>query len=168
MKAVLLILLTSLAVLFLAVFQISFLNPSLWGLNLFLLLILFLILVKYDKSALFFSFIFGLFIDTNHFSTFGVSSLILVLLSFCLLIIYKTAFFTLKAENVIFMSLIAVILNRLLTLLTVNGLALLNRGSFENAGFYFLNFGFLSELSITAAASFMIFKLLSKKFLING
>lgn len=167
MKPILIILFISLAMLFLAAFQISFFNPSLWGLNLFLIIILFLILVKYNKSALFFSFIFGIFIDTNHFSNFGVSSFTLVSLSFILLIIYKTAFFTLKTENIIFMSLLAVILNRLLTLLTMNGLALINRGGFESAGFYFLNFGFLSELIVTVAILLMIFKLLREKFLIN-
>lgn len=147
-----------LALIFLAALQIAFLNPSFFGLNIILILILILVLVKYNKSALFFGWILGLLTDTAHFSNFGVNSLVFLIIAFTLIIIYKTAFFALKTETIIFMAFITIFLYRLIDWFILNGLALLNRGGFESFSFYFINWNFPIEIITAVVSTLIIFK----------
>ena len=147
-----------LSLIFLAALQISFFNPSFFGLNILLILLLILVIAKYDKSAIFFGWISGLLIDTVHFSNFGVSSLAFLLTAFILIIIYKTAFFSLKMENIIFMAFLSVFLYRFTYWIVSNSIALLNLGNFENFGFYFINLNFPIELITTTILTIIILK----------
>ena len=147
-----------LALIFLAALQVAFLNASFLILNIFLILVLILILAKYHKSALFFGWISGLLTDTVHFSNFGVSSLVFLIIILTLIIIHKTMFFALKAENIIFMAIISVFLYHLTTWVALNSLALLNQGGFESFGFHFINWSFPVEIITTVVLTLIIFK----------
>ena len=150
-----------LALIFLAALQIAFFNPSFFGLNIFLILILFSVLIKYNKSALLFGWISGILIDTAHFSIFGASSLILLITAFVLIIIYKKAFFALKTENIIFMAFLTVFTYHLTEWIILNGLALLNRGNFESFDSHFVSWNFPIEIITTVFLTLIIFKFLN-------
>ncbi len=139
-----------LILLILAGLQIAFFNPFL-SVNFVLLLVLFLIIKKFNYLALLAAWMGGLLIDTAHFPVFGATSLVLVILVIVLISIHKTIFFTRKTEAVILIGISAVVLFRLLEFIVNNGLVFLKGGNFENLGFFFLNYGFFLELALTAA-----------------
>lgn len=147
-----------LALIFLTALQIAFFNPSFFGLNILLILIVILIFAQYNKSALLFGWTLGLLTDTARFSNFGVNSLVFLIIVFTLIIIYRTAFFALKMEKIIFMAFLTVFLYRLVEWFILNGLALLNRGSFEGFSFYFINLNFPIEIITTVFLTLIIFK----------
>ena len=147
-----------LALIFLAALQIAFFNPSFFGLNILLILVLILVLAQYNKSALFFGWTLGLLTDTARFSNFGVSSLVVLITAFVLIIIYKTALFVSKTENIILMAFITVFLYHLIDWFILNGLALLNHDGFESFSFYFINWNFPIEIITTIVLTLIIFK----------
>lgn len=139
---------------FLAGFQIAFLNRFSWGINIFLILILFLILNKNIHSAIFFAWVGGLLIDTVSFSVFGVTSLIFLILAFFLIIFQKTALVTVKTEGVFITSVLAVIFYHFLNWVINNMLAV----GQEKFSFYFFNSAIAAELLMSAALVMIIFK----------
>ena len=122
-----------------------------------MILILFLVFTKKNSIILLSAWTAGLLIDSGHYSTFGLTSLVLLFLAAILIILHKTVFFTLKTESILFMSIIAVVLYRLLYWLLINAMAILNNENFENLSLYLLNFGFLFEIIITAVLLAIIF-----------
>lgn len=147
-----------LALIFLAALQIAFFNSLFFYFNIFLNLILVLVLTGYNKSAFFFGWISGLLIDTARFSSFGVSSLVFLIIAFTLIIIYKMAFFSLKTEKIVFMALLSVFLYYSAEWSILNGLALLSRGDFESFGAQIISWNFLIEIITTAFLTLIIFK----------
>lgn len=145
-----------LALIFLAVLQIAVFN-SLFNINLILTSILILILAQYNKSALLFAWILGFLTDVASFSVFGVNSAVFLITAIILIIINKTTLFTLKTENIISMSFLAVFLYHLADWLVLNGLALINHGSFENLSF-FANWNFITGLITTTVLTLIIVK----------
>jgi|SRR3989344_3181887 len=139
----------ALFLIFLASFQVSFINSSFLNLNLFLILILYLVLAKNDSKALIFAWLGGILTGLNYFSNFGANSLVLLILAAILIILYKTVFLTLKTENILFMSVIGVALYHFLNWL-------LTEGEF---GFYFFNSEILMELIFTALLLSIVFKM---------
>ncbi|MBI2635617.1 MAG: hypothetical protein HYW79_03715 [Parcubacteria group bacterium] len=152
------LLLIILALLFLTALQIAFFNPSSFGLNIFLILILVLVLIKHNKSALFIGWISGLLIDTARFSNFGESSLVFLITILALIIIFRTVFFILKTENIIFMAFLTVFLYRLIDWIVLNSFALLKLGGFENFSYYFVRWNFPIEIITTITLTLLIFK----------
>lgn len=144
-----------LALLVLSGLQIAFFNPFL-QVNLIMILTLFLIIKKYNYPALFSAWLGGLLADTAHFSAFGTTSLVLVTVTVILIYIRKKVFFTQKTETVVIMSALAVVLARFTEFAARNTLVLSGRGDFENFQFFFLNFGFVLELILTAAILLLV------------
>ena len=153
-KRVILIILAGFFLVFLAGFQIAFINNFTWKFNIFLVLILFLILAKNIYSAIFLAWLAGFLIDTVHFSTFGVTSLTLLLLTGFLIIFQKKALITTKIEGILTVSVIAVLLYRFLEWALNN---IFNSG-LEKLSFYFLNGEILAELLLTPVLLLMLFK----------
>lgn len=134
----------------LATLQISFFNNFIWGFNLILLFVIFLILNKKNKLAIFSAFISGLFLNTAYFSQSGMMSIILLIISAILMILYKNVFFALKSENVFFMGIIAVFSYHILSWLIAIFRSVILSSSYESLTIYILNWKFLFELIITA------------------
>lgn len=160
-KKICLIIFTVFSLIFLAGFQISVINNFTWGFNVFLILILFLILTKNIYSAIFLGWFGGFLIDTVHFSIFGATSLILLSVTAFLIIFQKRALLTLKKENVLIISVLAVFFYRFLEL-AINNLYM---GGKEKFSFYFLNSGIAIELLLTVAIMLIIFFAFGKKYL---
>lgn len=139
---------------FSASFQIAFLNRFSWGINIFLILILFLILNKNINSAIFFAWTGGFLIDTVHFGVFGVTSLILLVVTFFLIIFQKKALITAKTEGILIMGVLAVIFYHFLEW-TINNIITLGQ---EKFGFYFLNTAIAVELLLSALFIIVVFK----------
>ncbi|MDP3004500.1 MAG: hypothetical protein Q8N43_03315 [Candidatus Azambacteria bacterium] len=139
----------ALFLIFLASFQVSFINSSFLNLNLFLILILYLVLTRNDSKALIFSWLGGILTGLSYFSNFGINSLVLLILTAILIILYKTAFLTLKTESILFVSIVGVALHHFLNWLLTNG----------EFGFYFFNYEILTELILTALLMLIIFKI---------
>jgi len=137
-----------LILIFMASFQVSFINSSFLELNLFLILVLYLVLIKDNSKALIFAWLGGILTSPSHFSNFGINSLILLILAAILIVIYKILFLTLKTESVLFMGVIGVILYHLLSWLITKG----------GLGFYFFNPKILIELILTTSLLLIIFK----------
>lgn len=152
-KKVFTILFAAFSLVFLASFQISFINQFYWGFNIFLILILFLILTKNIYSAVFLGWLGGFLIDTVHFSRFGVTSLILLFITGFLIIFQKKILLTSKGENILIISVMAVIFYRLSEWTISNLLS----GGKEKFSFYFLNSGIAIELLLTTVLLFVIF-----------
>jgi len=131
-------------------FQISFINTSFQGLNIFFILILYLVLTKNNSMALIFAWLGGLLTSGSYFSKIGVNSLILLILTAALIILYKTLFFNIKTESVLFIGIAGVILYNFLSWLLLDS---------ENIGFYFFNFGILTELIVTTLFLMAILKI---------
>ncbi len=134
---------------FLASFQISFINSSFLNLNLFLILILYLVLTRNDSEALIFAWLGGILTSLSYFSNFGINSLVLLILTTILIILYKTVFLTLKTESILLVSIIGVTLYHFLNWLLTNG----------EFGFYFAGREILTELILTALLMLIIFKI---------
>lgn len=130
----------ALFLIFLASFQISFINSSFLNINLFLILILYLVLTRNNSKALIFAWLGGILTSLSYFSNFGTSSLVLLILTAILIILYKTVFLTLKTEGILFISIIGVMLYHFLNWLLTNG----------EFGLYFAGREILTELILTA------------------
>lgn len=161
-KKIISIVAVALFLIFLAVFQISFINPSFLSLNLFLILAIYEILIKNNSRALVFAWLGGLLISSSSFSNFGINSLVLLIVTAILIIIYRTVFLTLKTESVLFVSIIGVTLCHFLNWLIINVLALFKVSVFESFGFYFANRGILIELIITTLLLLIVFQFKTK------
>lgn len=153
-KNIFLIIFSGVSLFFLAGFQIAFLNKFFWGFNIFLILILFLILNKNIYGAIFFSWLGGFLIDTVHFGVFGVTSLILLILTFFLIIFQKKALITAKTESILIMGALAVIFYRLLEWMINNIFA----AGQEKFSFYFFNASVAIELAISIVLLLIFFK----------
>lgn len=151
-KKIFLILFVVFSLIFLASFQISVINRFYRGFNVFLVLILFLILTKNIYSAIFLGWLGGFLIDTVHFSRFGITSLLLLLITAFLIIFQKKALPTFKSESILIISFFAIFFYRFGEW-TVNNLF---GGGKEKFGPYFLNSGIALELLFTAALLFVI------------
>lgn len=138
----------ALFLIFLASFQVSFINSFFLNLNLFLILILYLVLTRNDSRALIFAWLGGILTGWSYFSNFGINSLVLLILTAILIILYRTAFLTLKTESILLVSLVGVALYHFLNWLLTNG----------EFGFYFFNYQILVELILTALLLLIIFK----------
>jgi len=139
----------ALFLIFLASFQISFINSSFLNINLFLILILYLVLTRNNSKALIFAWLGGILTSLSYFSNFGTSSLVLLILTAILIILYKTVFLTLKTEGILFISIIGVTLYHFLNWLLTNG----------EFGLYFAGREILTELILTALILLIIFKI---------
>ena len=139
----------ALFLIFLASFQVSFINSSFLGLNLFLILILYLVLTRNDSKALIFAWLGGILLSLNYFSNFGISSLVLLILTAILIVLYKTVFLTLKTESILLASIIGVALYHFLNWL-------LTSGEFR---FYFVGREILTELILTTLILLIILKI---------
>ena len=153
-KNIFLILFAVLFLIFSASFQIAFLNRFSWGINIFLILILLSTLNKSIYGAIFFALAGGALIDTASFSVFGVTSLILLVLAFFLIIFQKMALVTAKTEGVLIMSVLAVTFYHFLNWAINNILA---EGQ-EKFSFYFLNTAIAVELLFSAVFLIVVFK----------
>jgi len=140
---------TALFLIFLASFQISFINSSFLNINLFLILILYLVLTRNNSKALIFAWLGGILTSLSYFSNFGTSSLVLLILTAILIILYKTVFLTLKTESILLISMIGVTLYHFLNWLLTNG----------EFGLYFASREILTELILTALILLIIFKI---------
>ena len=100
--------------------------------------------------ALIFAWLGGLLTSGSYFSKIGVNSLILLILTAALIILYKTLFFNIKTESVLFIGIAGVILYNFLSWLLLDS---------ENIGFYFFNFGILTELIVTTLFLMAILKI---------
>ncbi len=138
---------TALFLIFLASFQVSFINSSFLNLNLFLILILYLVLTGNNSKALIFAWLGGILTGFSYFSNFGINSLILLILTAILIILYKK-FLTLKTEGIVLISVVGVTLYHFLNWLIAN-----------REGFYFSGREILTELILTTSALFIIFKI---------
>lgn len=139
----------ALFLIFLASFQVSFINSSFLNLNLFLILILYLVLTRNNSKALIFAWLGGTLTGLNYFSNFGINSLVLLILTAILIILYKTVFLTLKTESILLISLIGVALYHFLNWLLTN----------REFGFYFAGREILTELILTTLILLIIFKI---------
>jgi len=139
----------ALFLIFLASFQISFINSSFLNINLFLILILYLVLTRNNSKALIFAWLGGILTSLSYFSNFGTSSLVLLILTAILIILYKTVFLTLKTESILLISMIGVTLYHFLNWLLTNG----------EFGLYFASREILTELILTALILLIIFKI---------
>lgn len=141
------------SLIFLASFQIAFINRFSWGFNIFLILILFLILTKNIYSAIFFAWLGGFLTDTAHFGVFGATSLILLILTFFLIIFQKKALITTKTEGILIISAFAVISYHFLEWI-VNNIFIMRQ---EKFGFYFFNTAIVAELFFSIVLLWIIF-----------
>lgn len=158
-KKIFLILFAAFSLIFLASFQISFINQFSWGFNIFLVLISLLILTKNIYSAIFLGWFGGFLIDTVHFSAFGVTSLTLLFTTVFLIIFQKKAMLTSKSENILITSAFAVFFYHFLAW-TINNM--LTKGQ-EKFSFYFLNSGIAVEFLFTAVLLLIIFSAKGEK-----
>lgn len=160
-KKIFLIIFVAFSLIFLSSFQISVINSFTWGFNVFLVLILFLILTKNIYSAIFLGWFGGFLIDTAHFSIFGTTSLILLFITAFLIIFQKKALLSLKIENILIISSLAVFFYHFLGWAINNFFA----GGKEKFSFYFLNSGIAVELLLTVGLLFIIFSVKDEKYL---
>ncbi len=138
--------------------QISFVNLSFLNLNLFLILVLYLVLVKNNSKALIFAWLGGFLTGQSSFSNFGINSLILLILAAVLIIFYKTALLIPKTGNIFVISIAGIAFYHFLNWLLTGFWTLFKTGVFENLGGYFLNSGILIELVSTILLLLIIFK----------
>ena len=155
-KIFFLIILVVLSFGFLAGFQISIINSLALKFNIFLFLTLILIFLKKYYSAILFAWFSGFLIDTVHFSIFGITSLVLLLLSTILIIFQKKALLMAKTESILIISLIAVFLYHFLEWI-INSASSLGQ---ERLILYFLNGGIIIEYFITTVLLFITLKCL--------
>lgn len=127
--------------------QQSFLNPSYIGFNLILILTIILAVMRSSNEALVFAWLCGIFAGISHFSGPGMSSLILLIITAFLIMLRKTAFFTLKTESIILLGVIAVFLQRLLIWIVLGTSPTLNWT------------GFIVELIITPLILVLLFNI---------
>jgi len=136
----------------LAGIQISFINPSFIKLNLFLVLILYLVLIKDNMRAIIFAWFGGILTGVNSFSTFGINSLIFLIITAVFIILGKTVFLNLTFKSIILVGVIGVLLYHLLIWALTGG------GSLS----YFFNSDILTELILTAITLKILLKIKAK------
>lgn len=140
---------TALFLIFLASFQVSFINSSFLNINLFLILALYSVLIRSNSKALFFAWLGGILTGFSHFSNFGINSLILLIVTAILIILYKTVFLTFKTEGILLISLVGVTLYHFLNWLLTD----------RELGLYFVSREILTELILTTLILLVIFKI---------
>lgn len=133
----------------LAGIQISFINPSFIKLNLFLVLVLYLALIKDNLRAIIFAWFGGILTGVNSFSDFGINSLILLIIAAIFIVLGKTTFLNLTTKSVLLVGIIGASLYHLLNW------ALAGAGNL----FYFFNIGILTELVLTAITLKILLKI---------
>jgi cell shape-determining protein MreD len=133
----------------LAGIQISFINPFFIRLNLFLILVLYLALVKDNIRAIVFAWSGGILTGINSFSIFGINSLILLIIAAVFIILGKTMFINLTTKSVLLVGVIGVLLYHSLNWALTGG------GSLS----YFFNIGILTELILTAVVLKILLKI---------
>ena len=135
----------------LAGIQISFINPSFIKINLFLILVLYLVLIKQNKPAIILAWFGGILIGINSFSNFGVNSLVLLIIAAIFIVLSKTTFLNLTIKSIVLVGISGVLFYHLLTWALTGGGNL----------FYFFNNGILVELILTPIALkfFLSFKI---------
>jgi len=126
----------------LAGIQISFINPSFIKINLFLVLVLYLVLIKHNKLAIIFAWFGGILTGTNSFSNLGINSLILLVVAAVFIILSKTTFLNLTTKSIILVGIGGTLLYHLLTWALTGG------GNLS----YFFNNEILIELILTPIA----------------
>ena len=139
----------TLFLIFLTGFQVSFINSSFLNLNLFLIVVLYLVFTKNNSKALFFAWLGGVLTGLSYFSSFGINSLVLLIIAAVLIILYKTVFLTLKTESILLISMTGVALYHFFDWLLTNG----------EFGFYFVGREILTELILTASILLIILKI---------
>lgn len=144
---------------FLTSIQVSFINFFSIDINLFLVLILYLIITKNNYQAIIFSWLGGILIDSGSFSILGINSLSFLFLTVFFISLHNSAFLTSKIESVLFTGIAGVGFFHFLNWLITNALALLKIGAFEKFGFQFFNFGFLMELIMAPILLLIIFRI---------
>lgn len=140
----------------LASFQIAIINGSSLNFNIFLFLITLLVLLKKFYGAITFSWFSGFLIDTVHFSVFGTSSLVLLLLTGFLIIFQRKALLMARIEGILIISLVAVLFYHVLDW-GVNNILNIDQGKLN---FYFLNSSIIIEILLTAVLLLTAFKCL--------
>ncbi|KKQ92259.1 MAG: hypothetical protein UT16_C0009G0004 [Candidatus Azambacteria bacterium GW2011_GWA2_39_10] len=158
-KKIFLIFFAVFSLIILASFQIAFLNQFRWGFNIFLVLISLLILTKNIYGAIFLGWFGGFLIDTVSFSTFGVTSLLLLFTTAFLIILQKKALLTLKSENILATGAFAVFFYHFLSWIMNN---ILTRGQ-EKFSFHFLDSGIIVEFLLTVVILLIIFSIKGDK-----
>ncbi len=123
----------------LAGIQVSFINPSFIKLNIFLILVLYLVLIKNDVLAIVFAWFGGILIGVNSFLNFGINSLILLIIAAVFIILGKTTFLNPTTKGIILVGISGVLFYHLLTWISAGG------GDLS----YFLNRSILIELILT-------------------
>lgn len=136
----------------LAGIQISFINPSFLKLNLFLILVLYLVLVKDNIRAIVFAWSGGILTGINSSSNFGINSLILLIIAAVFIILGKTTFLNLTTKSILLVGIIGALLYHLLTW------ALTGNGNLS----YFFNSGILTELILTTITLKILLKIKTK------
>ena len=158
-KTIFLIFLAAFFLIFLAAFQIAFLNLLSWRFNIFLVLILFLMLNGNFYSAIFLGWLGGFLIDTVHFSTFGITSLILLSITAFLIIFQKKSLIVSKSGTILIINILAVFFYHFFEW-AINNLI---TGGREKFSFYLLNTGVAIELLLTTALIMAMFFAKSEK-----
>jgi len=126
----------------LAGIQISFINPSFIKINLFLILVLYLVLIKHNKPAIILAWFGGILTGTNSFLNFGINSLVLLIVAAVFIILSKTTFLNLTTKSIILVGISGTLLYHLLTWALTGG------GNLS----YFFNNGILMESILTPIA----------------
>lgn len=155
-KIIFLIIFIAVFLIFLTSFQISIINGGRLKINIFLFLTILLILLKKFHNAIVFAWFSGFLTDTIHFSIFGTSSLILLILTGFLIIIQKKALLTAKTEGILIISLISIFFYHLFEW-AINNLYSLGQEKFY---FYFLNINIIIEFLLTTILLLTVFKCL--------
>lgn len=158
-KKIFLIIFFGFFLVFLAGFQIAFINRFSWRFNIFLVLTLYLILTKNIYSAVFSALFGGLLIDTSHFSIFGISSLTLLILTVFLIFFQKKALLTAKTEGILLISAISVIFYHFFEII-LNSIFTMGQ---EKLSFYFLNTAMAMEFILSTALLLLIFQFKSRQ-----
>ena len=142
------------SLIFLAGFQIAFINLFNWKINIFLVLILFLILIKNIYIAIFSGLFGGFLLDTVHFSAFGATGLTLLAVTAFLIIFQKKALLISKRENILIIGVLAVFFYHFFQW-SINNLT---SGWQEKFSFYILNSGIAIEPLLTATLLLILSK----------
>ena len=151
-KKILLVIGAAIFLVILAGIQISFINPSFIKINLFLILVLYLVLIKNSALAITFAWVGGILTGANSFSNFGTNSLILLIIAAVFIILGKTTFLNLTTKSIILVGISGALFYHLLLWALPGG------GNLS----YFFNRGILTELVLTPAVLKILLKFKTK------
>lgn len=143
-----------------AVIQLSFLNPSYFGLNLILAFAVALTLTQEILLVLPAVWLAGFIVDLNKTFYFGISSLVFITMVVIITLGYRFFLSRRRAKNIIILGVLAVIIERALYLIFVNLAVFLKGGFYETPLGLFATSGFLLELIVTPIVILGLFKLL--------